>query len=382
MAPQVPLNAFRTEDAGSCECTRGTGMEPDSSLLLLLLNFRRLLVVGLAGGLAWRDSKAREDLPNRRQIWSRVVRTGCGPGRAALAFLQARRHGATSAPRRYNHGAKNPRRLRRAWPSPPAPGSVPMKSSARSAPAAWARSTEPATRVSIAPSRSRSSRLTVAGDADSRARFEREARAVAALDHPHICGIYDVGERDGTHFLVMPHLEGQTLAARLEKRAAPARPGVEDRDRDRRRARQGASPGHHPSRPQARQHHADEDGREAARLRPREAAAPAGPISLSGMTRRATATPGTAHGTILGTVQYMAPEQVEGREADARSDIWALGAVHLRDGDRGAAVRRRHTGQRHRRDPAGHAAGHLYATAAGAARARSSGRSLSGEGSG
>jgi serine/threonine protein kinase len=61
----------------------------------------------------------------------------------------------------------------------------------------------------------------VADDPDLRARFEREARAVAALDHPHICGIYDVGSVDGTHYLVMPHLEGQTLAARLEKGPLP-----------------------------------------------------------------------------------------------------------------------------------------------------------------
>ena len=61
----------------------------------------------------------------------------------------------------------------------------------------------------------------VAGDRGSQARFEREARAVAALDHPHICGIYDVGSVDGTHYLVMPHLEGQTLAARLEKGPLP-----------------------------------------------------------------------------------------------------------------------------------------------------------------
>ena len=61
----------------------------------------------------------------------------------------------------------------------------------------------------------------VAGDPDLRARFEREAHAVAALDHPHICGIYDVGEANGTHFLVMPHLDGQTLAERLEKGPLP-----------------------------------------------------------------------------------------------------------------------------------------------------------------
>ena len=61
----------------------------------------------------------------------------------------------------------------------------------------------------------------IADDASLRARFEREAQAVAALDHPHICGIYDVGEANGTHFLVMPYLEGQTLAARLENGALP-----------------------------------------------------------------------------------------------------------------------------------------------------------------
>jgi serine/threonine protein kinase len=61
----------------------------------------------------------------------------------------------------------------------------------------------------------------LAGDADSLARFEREARAVAALDHPHICGIYDVGSADGTPYLVMPYLEGETLASRLERGPLP-----------------------------------------------------------------------------------------------------------------------------------------------------------------
>jgi serine/threonine protein kinase len=58
-------------------------------------------------------------------------------------------------------------------------------------------------------------------DADRRQRFEREARAVSSLNHPHICALYDVGEQDGTVFLVMEHLEGQTLAERLEKGPLP-----------------------------------------------------------------------------------------------------------------------------------------------------------------
>jgi serine/threonine-protein kinase len=57
----------------------------------------------------------------------------------------------------------------------------------------------------------------VSAEPDRRARFEREARAIAALDHPHICALHDVGEHDGTLFLVMPHLEGETLAARIER---------------------------------------------------------------------------------------------------------------------------------------------------------------------
>ena len=70
----------------------------------------------------------------------------------------------------------------------------------------------------------------IAADPDLRARFEREARAVAALDHPHICGIYDVGQADGTHFLVMPHLEGETLAERLARKAGSKDPALRIED--------------------------------------------------------------------------------------------------------------------------------------------------------
>jgi len=63
----------------------------------------------------------------------------------------------------------------------------------------------------------------VANDAERRARFEREAKAIAALDHPHICALHDVGEHDGVHYLVMQHLDGETLAARLGRTKGPCR---------------------------------------------------------------------------------------------------------------------------------------------------------------
>ena len=166
----------------------------------------------------------------------------------------------------------------------------------------------------------------VAGDPDLRARFEREARAVAALDHPHICGIYDVGESNGTHYLVMPHLDGQTLAARLERGPLlldqALKIATEIADALDKAHRQGII--HRDLKPANVM--LTKSGAKLldfglAKLRT------AGPISMSGMSQLATRAPETAHGTILGTVQYMAPEQVEGREADTRSDIWALGAV-------------------------------------------------------
>ncbi len=167
----------------------------------------------------------------------------------------------------------------------------------------------------------------VADNPDLRARFEREARAVAALDHPHICGIYDVGSVDGTHYLVMPHLDGQTLAARLEKGPLPLdqalKIAVEISDALDKAHRQGII--HRDLKPanimltKAGSKLLDFG---LAKLRAKD-----GAISMSGMTQLATRAPETAHGMILGTVQYMAPEQVEGKEADARSDIWALGAV-------------------------------------------------------
>ena len=95
-------------------------------------------------------------------------------------------------------------------------GSGPTRSSRRSARAAWAKSTGPATRGSTAPSRSRYSPAHLVADADATQRFEREARPSRSLNHPHICALYDIGQQDDIDYLVMEYLEGETLADRLK----------------------------------------------------------------------------------------------------------------------------------------------------------------------
>jgi Tol biopolymer transport system component len=166
-----------------------------------------------------------------------------------------------------------------------------------------------------------------ASNPDRLARFEREAHAIAALDHPHICVIYDVGETNGTPFFVMPYLDGQTLAARLEKGALPLdhalKIAAETADALDKAHRQGIV--HRDLKPANIM--LTKTGAKLLDFGLAKLKEPAGPISLSRMEPLSTTTPGTALGTILGTLQYMAPEQVEGREADARSDIWGLGAV-------------------------------------------------------
>ena len=164
----------------------------------------------------------------------------------------------------------------------------------------------------------------VADNAERRGRFEREARAIAALDHPHICGIYDVGNAEGTHYLVMPLLDGETLAAHLEQGPLPLDQALtiakEIADALDKAHRQGIV--HRDLKPANVM--LMKSGIKLldfglAKLKPS-----GGPIALSDTAGAAT---GTAEGMILGTLHYMAPEQVEGREADSRSDIWALGAV-------------------------------------------------------
>jgi eukaryotic-like serine/threonine-protein kinase len=162
-------------------------------------------------------------------------------------------------------------------------------------------------------------------DPQLRERFDREARAISALEHPHICALYDVGHESGVDFLVMQYLEGETLAARLEKGALPPEQVLRHASEiaDALDAAHRAGIIHRDLKP----------GnimitKSGVRLLDFGLAKAGVSVGSGGMSALPT-TPAnlTAEGTILGTVPYMAPEQLEGREADARTDIFACGAV-------------------------------------------------------
>jgi Tol biopolymer transport system component len=165
---------------------------------------------------------------------------------------------------------------------------------------------------------------------EAKQRFDREARAISSLNHPNICTLHDVGHQDGVDFLVMEFLEGETLADRLRKGPLPTEQilkyGIEICEGLERAHKSGVV-------------HRD--------LKPANVmltktgaklmdfglakATPAGTSPASSLTMTishpSADQPLTAHGTIVGTFQYMSPEQTEGKEADARSDLFALGAV-------------------------------------------------------
>jgi Tol biopolymer transport system component/predicted Ser/Thr protein kinase len=178
-----------------------------------------------------------------------------------------------------------------------------------------------------------------------RQRFEREARTISQLSHPHICALYDVGREGETDFLVMEYLEGETLADRLARGPLPLdqtlRHGTEIADALDKAHRQGIV--HRDLKPgnvmltksgvklldfglakvMTLERSLDATGRE-------QAAAAQHPMAGVELTSVPTVMGGpslTQEGAILGTFQYMAPEQLEGKEADARTDIFAFGCV-------------------------------------------------------
>ncbi len=160
-----------------------------------------------------------------------------------------------------------------------------------------------------------------------RQRFEREARAISALSHPHICALHDIGREGDTEYLVMEYLEGESLASRISRGPLPLeqvlRYGGEMADALDRAHRQGIV--HRDLKPGNVM--VTKSGVKLVDFGLAKVAAPAGPGSGISILQTQVGTNLTQEGTILGTFQYMAPEQLEGRQADARSDIFAFGAL-------------------------------------------------------
>jgi len=169
----------------------------------------------------------------------------------------------------------------------------------------------------------------LSANVERRQRFEREARIISSLNHPHICALYDIGHQEGVDYLVLEYLEGEALSSRLERGPMPPeqvlRYGIEIADALDKAHRQGVT--HRDLKPgniMLTRHGAKLLDFGLAKVLPQPAAlqqpgsSPAAPTASLELT---------AEGTLVGTFHYMAPEQFESREADARSDIFALGAV-------------------------------------------------------
>lgn len=166
----------------------------------------------------------------------------------------------------------------------------------------------------------------LSSDVSLRQRLEREAKAVSKLSHPHICTLYDIGRQDGIDFLVMEYLDGETLEHRLLKGPLPLEQAL-------RYAAQLADA-------LAKAHKLGITHRDlkpanvmitknGAKLMDFGLAKQVGPAPLAAALTEMTMAQSklTGEGTIVGTFQYMAPEQLEGKEADVRTDIFAFGEL-------------------------------------------------------
>jgi serine/threonine protein kinase len=170
----------------------------------------------------------------------------------------------------------------------------------------------------------------LSANTEAKQRFDREARAISSLNHPNICTLHDVGHQDGVDFLVMEFLEGETLADRLAKGPLPVqqvlRYGIEICEGLEKAHRSGVV--HRDLKPGNIM--LTKTGAKLMDFGLAKTAAVVTPPS-SGLTATMASPAGshplTAQGMVVGTFQYMSPEQVEGKEADARSDIFAFGAV-------------------------------------------------------
>ncbi len=167
----------------------------------------------------------------------------------------------------------------------------------------------------------------LSSDPVRRQRFEREARAISSLNHPHICHLYDIGEQDGMNYLVMEYLEGETLAARLQKgrlsldltlRYATEVADALDAAHRRGIVHRDLKPGNI-----FLTMHGESKVLDFGLAKLDESQAPADKPTAGGTSPKLLTTPGVA----MGTVAYMSPEQARGEELDGRTDIFSLGAV-------------------------------------------------------
>jgi eukaryotic-like serine/threonine-protein kinase len=163
---------------------------------------------------------------------------------------------------------------------------------------------------------------------EAKQRFEREARAVSALNHPNICTLHDVGSQDGTEYLVMEYIEGETLAARINRGSLPIKEllelGKQIADALDKAHREGII--HRDLKPSNIML-----TKSGAKLLDFGLAKAIDSSMATGSTLSPTAPRAnesiTETGTLVGTFQYMSPEQLEGKELDPRTDIFSLGVV-------------------------------------------------------
>jgi eukaryotic-like serine/threonine-protein kinase len=155
-------------------------------------------------------------------------------------------------------------------------------------------------------------------------RFEREAKVISSLNHPHICSLHDIGTQDRIDYLVMECVEGETLAKRLEKGALPLEQvlkyGAQIADALDKAHRSGVI--HRDLKPGNIMLAAS-----GVKLLDFGLAKPTATVSGITLTAATQMRPVTQEGTIVGTYQYMSPEQLEDKDLDGRSDIFSLGAV-------------------------------------------------------
>jgi Tol biopolymer transport system component/predicted Ser/Thr protein kinase len=167
----------------------------------------------------------------------------------------------------------------------------------------------------------------LADRAELRERFDREAKTIASLNHPHICTLYDTGHQDGIDYLVMEYLEGETLAQRLVKGALPIQQvlqyAIEISDALDKAHRKGVT--HRDLKPGNIM--LTKSGTKLLDFGLAKLKQEVAPASIPLSELPTANDPLTAQGTIVGTLQYMAPEQLEGKEVDARTDIFAFGVA-------------------------------------------------------